>query len=129
MGTEGQNLEIYKNRKYGTTAFSFPIGAGVKFWLDKGITVHLEVVNRSTTTDYLDDVSRTYVGRDKFIDQTPSPYPLPAELLQDRSYEKTDNPIGIEGRQRGVSTTRDKFMTMQIGLSFRLPTYKCPDFR
>lgn len=129
MGTEGQNMEEYKDRKYGTTAFSFPIGAGIKFWLDKGITVHLEVVNRSTSTDYLDDVSKTYVGKDKFVDQSPSPYPLPAELLQDRSYEKTNQPIGIEGRQRGISTTRDKFMTMQIGISFRLPTYKCPDFK
>lgn len=129
MGTEGQNLEQYKDRKYGKTAFAFPIGLGFKFWLSNGMTLFLEVANRSTTTDYLDDVSATYVGKDKFVDQAPSPYPLPAELLQDRSYETTTTPIGTEGKQRGISTTRDKYMMMQIGISFRLPTYKCPDFK
>ncbi|MEZ5046969.1 MAG: DUF6089 family protein [Chitinophagaceae bacterium] len=126
LGTEGQNFEEYKNRRYGKTAVAFPIGAGIKFWFAKGVTIYLEVANRSTTTDYLDDVSTTYIGKENFIDPLPSPYPLPVEQLQDRSYEVTNNPIGIKGRQRGVNTTRDKYMTMQLGISFRLPTYKCP---
>ena len=127
QGTEGQNIDDYKDRRYKNYAFSFPIGAGIKLWLSKGLTMSFEIVNRYTTTDYLDDVSTTYVGKENFVDNTPSPYPSPASQLQDRSPEVSDTPIGIKGRQRGVSTTKDHFMLFQLGLSFRLPTYRCPD--
>lgn len=123
LGTEGQNYEEYNDRIYKPRATSFPIGAGVKFWVAKGVTCNLEVINHFTTTDYLDDVSTTFVGIDKFQDNSPSPYPLPAAALQDRS----PNLLGKAGKQRGISTTKDQYMTMQIGISFRLPTYKCPD--
>lgn len=129
LGTEGQNYEEYKSRQYKTTAIAFPIGLGFKYWMRKGMIFGVEIANRSTTTDYLDDVSTTYVGADKFVDNTPSPYPSPAAVLQDRSGEVTQTPIGIKGRQRGVSSTLDKYMLMQFTLSFRFPTYKCPGQR
>jgi hypothetical protein len=127
LGTEGQNYEVFKDRRYNNTAFALPFGLGLKYWVAKGITFHCEVVQRSTLTDYLDDVSTTYVGKDKFLDSEPSPYPTPSAVLQDRSTEVSSIEFGIPGRQRGVSTTNDKYMLLQIGLSFRLPTYKCPD--
>lgn len=123
LGTEGQNYEAYKDRKYQTHSFAFPVGIGTKFWVAHGITFYVELLHRFTLTDYLDDVSTTYVGIDKFQDNTPSPYPIPAAVLQDRS----TNQIGTVGKQRGISTTKDQYTTFQIGLSFRLPTYKCPD--
>lgn len=129
LGTEGQNYEDYADRKYKSSAVCFPIGLGFKYWINHGMTFGFEIANRSTTTDYLDDVSNTYVGKDKFVDQVPSPYPSPAAVLQDRSVEVSDTPIGVEGRQRGISTTRDKYMMMQFTLSFRFPTYKCPGQR
>jgi hypothetical protein len=129
LGTEGQNYDEYKSRRYTTTAVSFPIGLGFKFWMSKGMTFGMEVANRSTSTDYLDDISTTYVGSDKFVDSEPTPYPVPAAVLQDRSVEVTQTPIGIKGRQRGVSTTRDKYLLFQATLSFRFPTYKCPGQR
>jgi len=126
LATEGQNYEEYKSRRYKNTAIAFPIGLGVKYWMSKGITLGFEVANRSTTTDYLDDVSTTYVGKDKFIDKEPTPYPTPSSVLQDRSVEVATTPFGEAGRQRGTSTTLDKYMMFQATLSFRFPTYKCP---
>ncbi len=127
QGTEGQNLDEYKDRRYKNYAFSFPIGVGIKFWLSKGMTFNFEIVNRYTSTDYLDDVSTTYVGKDKFENQIPSPYPSPASQLQDRSIEVTNTPIGVNGRQRGTSTTKDHYLLIQAGISLRIPTYKCPE--
>jgi len=129
LGTEGQNYEEYASRRYSSTAICFPIGCGIKYWINHGMTFGFEIANRSTTTDYIDDVSTTYVGADKFNDNTPTPYPVPAAVLQDRSTEVSETPIGIEGRQRGVSKTWDKYMMMQFTLSFRFPTYKCPGQR
>lgn len=126
LGTEGQLYAQYADRRYKRHAFSFPIGMGFKCWLRGGTTLFVEVINRSTTTDYIDDVSTTYVGVDKFVDNTPSPYPSASAALQDRSVEGGYERIGIAGKQRGISSTKDQFMTAQIGLSFRLPTYKCP---
>jgi Domain of unknown function (DUF6089) len=126
LGTEGQLYNEYANRRYKAYAFDFPIGAGFKVWVTKGITLNVEVINRSTTTDYIDDVSTTYVGLDKFVDTSPSPYPQVSSVLQDRSTEVSDIRLGVKGKQRGVSTTKDQFMTAQIGISVRLPTYKCP---
>lgn len=129
LGTEGQKFEQYADRRYTSTAVSFPIGAGVKFWMAKGITVGFEIINRMSTTDYLDDVSATYVGENLFPADPSSPYPTFASQLQDRSSEVTETPIGIEGRQRGIASTRDQFLTAHLFLSFRLPTYRCPNAR
>lgn len=123
LGTEGQNYESYKSRRYTNRSTSYPIGLGFKYWLAKGITLSIEITNRLTKTDYIDDVSTTYVGIDKFQDNQPTPYPIPAAILQDRSL----NNLGSVGKQRGISTTTDQYMTMQFGFSFRLPTYRCPD--
>jgi hypothetical protein len=127
LGTEGQLFEEYKDRRYNGGAIAFPIGLGVKFWLSKGLTISLEAVNRSTTTDYLDDVSTTFVGKDLFDNADPGPYPSASSQLQDRSQEITASPIGTKGRQRGTSTTKDQYLFFQLGVSFRLPTYRCPD--
>jgi len=125
MGTEGQGSTAYPDRKpYGTMAFSFPFGLGVKYAVNDHFNIGMEIVHRFTTTDYLDDVSKTYVGADKFpvlTDGTPSP----ALLLQDRSYE-TGPLIGIEGRQRGFEKQRDQFIIASLTLSFNLTSYRCP---
>lgn len=67
LGTEGQGLAAYPDRKpYNTMAFSFPIGVGVKYAINDRMNIGVEVAHRFTSTDYLDDVSTTYVGSDKF---------------------------------------------------------------
>jgi hypothetical protein len=86
-----------------------------------------EVSHRFTNTDYLDDVSKTYAGPAVF---PPGPGGQPSEafLLQDRSYEYGD-PIGAPGRQRGWSKQKDQYLFAEVGLTFSLTSYKCPDAR
>lgn len=126
LGTEGQNFDTYKDRRYSNWAVAFPIGIGIKYWWNKGVTVSAELVNRLCTTDYIDDVSTTYVGTDLFADPQPGPYPTAAQQLQDRSVEVSTTPLGQAGRQRGVNTTKDQYILFQLGVSMRMPTYKCP---
>ena len=125
LNTEGQGTTLYPDRKpYGSMAFSIPFGAGVKYCINDRINVGFEIVHRVTGTDYLDDVSKTYV--DKSIFPTlPNGDPSPAYLLSDRSYELGE-PIGLPGRQRGVSTQKDQFVTAIFYVSFNLQSYKCP---
>jgi len=125
LNTEGQGNALYPDRKpYGSMAFSVPFGAGFKYCINENINVGFELVHRVTGTDYLDDVSTTYVDPSVFP-PLPDGSPSPAYLLHDRSYE-VGEPIGIIGRQRGVSTQKDQFITGIFYISFNLQSYKCP---
>lgn len=126
LGTEGQGSALYPDRKaYSSTAFVFPLGVGVKYNITPSMNLTFEITHRFTTTDYLDDVSTTYAGANAFPN-LPDGTPSPALLLQDRSYELTNPPIGIAGRQRGISTARDQYITAMIGITFNLTSYRCP---
>lgn len=125
LNTEGQGSSLYPDRKaYGSMAFSIPLGVGFKYCINESINVGFEIVHRVTGTDYLDDVSTTYVDPSIFP-PLPDGSPSPAYLLHDRSYE-VGEPIGIPGRQRGVSTQKDQFVTGIFYISFNLQSYRCP---
>jgi hypothetical protein len=125
LGTEGQGTAEYPDRKpYNTMAICFPFGVGVKYALNSRMNIGFEAGYRFTMTDYLDDVSKTYVGSDKFP-PLPDGNPSVAQLLQDRSYE-TGDVIGVEGRQRGFSKQKDHFLIAEVTLSFNLTSYRCP---
>jgi hypothetical protein len=125
LGTEGQGSSLYPDRKpYSTIAACIPIGAGIKYALNSRMNIAFEILYRITNTDYLDDVSKTYVDPSIFP-PNPDGSPSQALLLSDRSYE-TGEPIGIPGRQRGNSKQKDQFVTGMIHLTFNLQSYKCP---
>ena len=125
LGTEGQGSSLYPTRKpYSSMAISIPFGGGVKYALNSRINIALEVVHRFTNTDYLDDVSKTYVDPAVFS-SNPDGSPSNAALLSDRSYE-LGTPIGIKDRQRGNSKQKDQFVTAMFHVTFNLQSYKCP---
>lgn len=66
LSTEGQGLAQYPDRKvYKLTQFAIPFGAGVKFRVGYNTVLAYEIGLRKIFTDYLDDVSTTYV--DQFV--------------------------------------------------------------
>ncbi len=122
LHTEGETF--YKGRKeYGSMAMCFPIGFGIKYAINDKVNVSFEVTQRFTTTDYIDDVSTTYVGLDKFP-STAGGKSI-AGIMQDRSFE-VGPPIGIEGRQRGFSKQKDQYAIAEFGISFNITSYHCP---
>ncbi|NOT92564.1 type IX secretion system protein PorG [Ferruginibacter sp.] len=131
LGTEGQ-IAGYKGRKqYSTMAFCFPLGAGVKYNINERMNLSFEISQRFTTTDYLDDVSTTFVGANNaaaIFPALPNGDPSTAYKLQDRSYELDPNNLlgAAEGRQRGFSKQRDQYIIAEIGISFNISSYRCP---
>lgn len=126
LGTEGQTIGYNGRKPYGTVALCVPFGAGIKYNLTEKINISFEIAHRYTFTDYLDDVSTTFVGVDKFPATGNGPT---AALLQDRSYEiDPNNVIGVEGRQRGWSKQKDQYIIVELGVSFNFGTYRCPTF-
>lgn len=125
LGTEGQGSTLYPERKqYSTMALSVPVGAGVKYALNERFNIGFEILYRFTGTDYLDDVSTTYVNPEAFP-PNPDGTSSAGLLLSDRSYE-IGTPIGLPGRQRGNSKSKDHFVTAMVHLTFNLQSYRCP---
>ncbi|HJU45729.1 MAG TPA: DUF6089 family protein [Chitinophagaceae bacterium] len=130
LGTEGQGSAAYPGRKpYGSMAFCIPFGVGVKYALTNKINVGFEVVHRFTTTDYLDDVSTTFVDPAIFGTNPDGSTPI-AALLSDRSYERGE-PIGFvngSARQRGYPKQKDQYIMAEFTVSFNITSYKCPSY-
>lgn len=129
LGTEGQNLGYVdpntgnKRKPYGSSAVCVPIGVGIKYNVSNNINLSFQVAHRLTMTDYIDDVSTTFIGIDKFPPLNGQP--AVAGILQDRSFEMGTR-IGVEGRQRGFSKQKDQYIIAEMGISFSISTYKCP---
>ena len=128
LGTEGQGYSQYPDRKpYSTMALCIPFGVGVKYNLNSRMNLGFEVVYRFTNTDYLDDVSTTFVDPSIFP-KLPDGSASIAELLNDRSYE-TGEPIGFvngSARSRGYPKQKDQYIMAEVTLSFNLTSYRCP---
>lgn len=112
LSTEGQGLEAYPNRKpYSLFQFSMPFGAGWKVKLKDRFELSYEFGYRLLFTDYLDDVSNTYVSLEKLIAAKGA---KAAEL----SYRKR-TPFMEEGEARGNSKVRDLYFFT----GFKIATY------
>lgn len=123
IGTEGQHTAEYADRKYSNINMAFPIGMGIKTWITPGLNLAIEIANRFTTTDYIDDVSKGYVGAQYFSNGANN---NPSYRLQDRS---PNHVLGVKDQQRGDKVSYDQFLMAQIKLTFQLKTEKCPSYK
>src|SRR5450432_959919 len=106
---EGQGSAEYPDRKnYSLWQPNIPLGAGVKYWLNDNVSLGLEVIYRKTFTDYIDDVSTTYVGN-AFYDSHLSPAQAAvAKRLADKSNNGAGGApyYGQAGDKRGTSSNK-----------------------
>jgi opacity protein-like surface antigen len=132
LGTEGQVAGYLGRTEYSTMAVAIPLGVGIKYSINPKVNLTVEVSHRFTTTDYLDDVSTTYVNDPSatFPTSSPTGEPTLGFLLNDRSWEVlgTGVPLlgSVPGRQRGWSKQKDQYVIAEIGISFNIGSYRCP---
>ncbi|MDR1458669.1 MAG: DUF6089 family protein [Bacteroidales bacterium] len=130
LGTEGQDLNIrdasgrmYDQKRYGLTGFSIPMGLGMRVNFLKYYCIGLEWGFRATFTDYLDDVSGSYVDRDLLIEYR-------SRLIADLA-DRTTTMITVEGEQfpdyhkagtsRGNNAkTKDWYSFAALSFTFKL---------
>jgi len=62
LSTEGQGF-VDGRKPYSLTQFAIPVGIGLKFRINENTVLAYELSARKTFTDYLDDVSTTYVDQ------------------------------------------------------------------
>jgi hypothetical protein len=128
LKTEGEGMSEYpKSQPYKLTNFNVIYGGGLKYFLSDRVNIGMELIYRKTFTDYIDDVSQTYIDPKNFAKYLPSQTASIAAKL----YDKT---IGIiypgmtrwpEGTQRGDTKNADTYFSVVLKVGFRLgPIYE-----
>ncbi|MBN4049770.1 hypothetical protein JYT36_00925 [Bacteroidales bacterium AH-315-N07] len=95
--------------KYSPISICLPLGMGIKKSLSRYINIGMEIGIRLTDTDYLDDVSGTYIDPKSFDD------PIAASLSVRSSEVPELNPspgvdITAPGMARGDPNSKDKYI-------------------
>lgn len=106
LSTEGQGLPMYPDRKpYSLVNAAFPFGGGFKFFIGKTLMVTPEIGFRYTNSDYIDDVSKSYINLDTLKQYK-------GQLARDMSFRgntlpEWDKVYKGEGNQRGDVKAND----------------------
>ncbi len=109
LGTEGQGLSQYPERTpYKLTQFSIPLGIGAKYAINDTWNIGIEIGARKTFTDYLDDVSTTYISDTEMLEGNGE---LAASLAN-----RTGEPV-LTGQGRGDAGDDDWYIIGGVTLS------------
>lgn len=136
LSTEGEGLPQYPDRKqYSNIAVSFPFGGGMKFLIGKTLVITTELGFRYTTTDYLDDVSKSYVNLDTLLAYRGK---LAAQMsFRGNQIAGWDKNYPSYTNQRGNSNSNDWYWFGNIGIAIYFRTFgnvkdylqgRCPVF-
>jgi opacity protein-like surface antigen len=115
LSTEGQGLSNHPDRKpYSLTQFTIPFGAGVKLRVGDNVVIAYELGFRKIFTDYLDDVSKTYVDQAVLASER-------GQLAVDMAFRTDelghgDQTYPSDGTIRGGSKFKDWYYTQGITL-------------
>ena len=121
LRTEGQGTAGYPGRKvYRLTQLSLPFGVGVKWRLGKTISLSAEYGFRKTWTDYLDDVSTTYVGSSYLVQNVDGGGT--AAIVADRSGEVVPGYENAPGIKRGDDSLDDWYAYLNVTVGISLET-------
>lgn len=115
LGTEGQGIPD-KAEPYKLRQLAIPFGIGFQYALTESVGIGLEAGARLALTDYLDDVSGTYVAYDDLL---ASNGPL-AAALGDRSGELSNTPVTQPAdAPRGDAKQRDLYFLVGLTVSYQ----------
>ena len=115
LSTEGQGLAQYpEQHPYNLTQLALPFGGGVKFAITDGTTIGVELSQRKSFTDYIDDVSSHFVDRDILLQEK-------GAKAVELAYRADELPGGrpmfpANGDQRGTPSEMDWYYF--LGLTF-----------
>ena len=116
LGTEGQGTTTLfdgaTRKQYSLIQFAIPLGGGLKIAVTPSFNIILEYGFRKTFTDYLDDVSTTFVGG--------KIYPYPTEMSPDAINMSDPLKTHDKLQQRGNPNKNDWYSFAGITLSFKL---------
>jgi hypothetical protein len=129
---EGQGFAEYPDRKpYSLTQFELPMGVGFKYYIKENMFIGVEVMHRQLFTDYVDDVSRTYIDNSLFAKYlTPEQATMANQLYYREGFMpgNLNVPRTPTDPQRGHAEQNDAFFSTIIRMGWRL-NHMSPELR
>lgn len=119
LSTEGEGITGYPERKpYSLLQPALVFGGGLKYAFTDNLHLGLELGMRKLFTDYLDDVSTTYIDPTDLLNAK-------GQLAVDMSYRGDEVSTGSptypqKGAQRGGATKKDWYYFLGLHLTYRL---------
>jgi hypothetical protein len=128
LHTEGEGFPEYPDRKeYSLSQINIPMGVGLKYYISDRVNVSLEILLRKSFTDYIDDVSTSYIDPNLF-DKYLSPKDAAiARQISDKVFAIVNPGLSRNspGTQRGNPKQNDSYFTTFFKLGFRIgPIYE-----
>jgi hypothetical protein len=118
LSTEGEGLPQYPGKKpYALTQLAIPFGGGIKLRVSDNVVVAYEIGLRKLFTDYLDDVSSTYVDQAVLL---AARGPKAVELAYRGNELKNGPPYPPDGTIRGNPNRKDWYYMSGIRVSIAL---------
>jgi hypothetical protein len=125
LHTEGEGFPEYPDRKnYALTQINIPMGGGLKYFASDRMNISLEVLYRKTFTDYIDDVSTTYIDPSLFDKYLSPANAAIAKQIYDKipSSQISGYSRFAPGEQRGNPNNTDAYFSILLKFGFRLGT-------
>lgn len=125
LRTEGQGMKEYPDRKpYALRQWNMPFGCGVKYVFGRRTSLGFEFVGRKLFTDYLDDVSTTFIDPNLFDQHLDEENAAVAKQIANKSDEvDPDNAYGSKDI-RGNPKYNDFYYSFNLKFSYRLSKLK-----
>lgn len=121
LHTEGQGTSLYLDRRpYALVQLCMPFGVGFRWRMGKSFSLSVEYGFRKTWTDYLDDVSTTYVGSEVLLNSS-GDAEMAAEMA-DRTDEVVPGCENAPGIKRGDDSLDDWYACFNISIGVSLET-------
>ncbi len=115
LHTEGQGFPKTGRPNYKLNQLMLPIGGGLSYEISSLLTVKGELIYRVLNTDYLDDVSKTYINPALFSKNLPANTAALAKELYYRSDEVSNDATAPVGKPRG-SSAKDGYYSINLKL-------------
>ena len=119
LHTEGEGW-IPGKKEYSLTQLNIPMGGGIKYFFSEDVNVSFEIIYRKLFTDYLDDVSNTYIDPALFAQHLSPSQAALAIKLSNKSVDGYSTPGYEAGDKRGTPSNNDAYFTMGFKLGIRL---------
>ncbi len=124
LSTEGQGFKEFPDRKvYKLKQTNIPVGGGFRYDVSPTVKLRGEFVYRILSTDYLDDVSKTFIDPNLFDKNLlTDPQIYDAKLWYSNSTANSS-----PGRRRGNPKNNDSYFSFNLKVGFVLGTQRIRD--
>jgi hypothetical protein len=125
LSLEGQGFKEYKDRiPYQLSQVNLVYGLGIRYQITPMFNAKVEFAQRKLFTDYLDDVSKSFIDPNLFANYLTPTQASTAQKLYNRTPEIVPSDVPYINEERGDPKDNDSYFTIQFKIGMTLGRQK-----